>query len=559
MIASNPSVCNNSSAKSAEKKPYPQASGAGAPQKLPDHKIEVVLRTEEHAVVNEAVAALARHPAVYQCSGALVRVAVDADEQFPDAERKPKNSPTVVRLSKADIRRLLTEVATVRKWQHTRGGELMLVDAHPTDWLTEQIRDLRQYPGVRHLQAISPYPVLLPSGEIATTSGYHADVGLYITPTAGASVAVPVTPTGDEVRAAAATLLDLVADFPFQSPADRSAWLAALLTPLAWHAYCGNTPMAFVDGNANAVGKTKLMDLISIILCGAGFDPVALPETGEEMRKVLTTLSMHRVSMALFDNVKGRLDDGGLEAALTSPNWGDRALGGNTWYSGPMTTVFFGTGNNAQYSPDMGRRLLQIRLDSPDERPERRQGFRHPDLEDYARRNRSHFLSAALTILRGWHVAGRPKQDLPRWGSFEPWSAVVRQAVVFAGQPDPAAGRDDRPGAVVPEAAAMTRLLALWDNFGTSNGVTTLQIINALKVAQADPKSVPPWAVECQWAVEELCPRADSRQLGVKFRQYHRRNFGNLRLEQAGTDRTKTGLWVVKALGPAPATTAALC
>ncbi len=51
--------------------------------------------------------------------------------------------------------------------------------------------------------------------------------------------------------------------------------------------------------------------------------------------------------------------------------------------------------------------------------------------------NRSDYLSAALTILRAFHVAGRPDQRISPWGSFTAWSKLVRGALVWAGLPDP--------------------------------------------------------------------------------------------------------------------------
>ncbi len=46
-------------------------------------------------------------------------------------------------------------------------------------------------------------------------------------------------------------------------------------------------------------------------------------------------------------------------------------------------------------------------------------------------------MSAALTILRAYHVAGRPDQKLPSWGSFTVWSELIRGALVWTGLADP--------------------------------------------------------------------------------------------------------------------------
>jgi putative DNA primase/helicase len=44
---------------------------------------------------------------------------------------------------------------------------------------------------------------------------------------------------------------------------------------------------------------------------------------------------------------------------------------------------------------------------------------------------------AGLTILKAYIEAGRPPQDIPRWGGFEEWSYLIRSALVWLGCADP--------------------------------------------------------------------------------------------------------------------------
>jgi hypothetical protein len=71
------------------------------------------------------------------------------------------------------------------------------------------------------------------------------------------------------------------------------------------------------------------------------------------------------------------------------------------------------------------------------ERPQDRAGFKLPLESGYALEHRGALLGAALTLLRAYHLAGRPPQRLAAWGSFLPWSALVRGALVWAGCADP--------------------------------------------------------------------------------------------------------------------------
>jgi hypothetical protein len=141
----------------------------------------------------------------------------------------------------------------------------------------------------------------------------------------------------------------------------------------------------------------------------------------------------------LFDNLTGTVGNAAIAAALTTTPWLDRILTTNTEYSGPLRTVWYATGNNIDWAEDVARRVLPIRLLTDMERPEERPAsdFKHERLVEYIQANRPKLLSAALIVLRGWVVAGRPTRKLASWGSYEAWSDVVRQSIVCAGQCDP--------------------------------------------------------------------------------------------------------------------------
>ncbi len=119
----------------------------------------------------------------------------------------------------------------------------------------------------------------------------------------------------------------------------------------------------------------------------------------------------------------------GIGAAIAPAPRKDRIPGGNRMYNGPLNVTWYATGNNVQLGADPSRRVCHIRLESSEERPETRTDVTHEGLREHVRRNRGSLLSAALTILRGWFVAGKPRYGLKPWGSFESWSSVVREAI----------------------------------------------------------------------------------------------------------------------------------
>jgi hypothetical protein len=106
-----------------------------------------------------------------------------------------------------------------------------------------------------------------------------------------------------------------------------------------------------------------------------------------------------------------------------------------------MHVIFLATGNNLQYVGDLARRVVPIALDPKMEKPEERAGFKYPDLLAHIAQERPRLVSAALTILKAYFADGCPSQGLSAYGSFQPWSDLIRSALVWTGEEDPCEGR----------------------------------------------------------------------------------------------------------------------
>ena len=100
----------------------------------------------------------------------------------------------------------------------------------------------------------------------------------------------------------------------------------------------------------------------------------------EEWRKRLTAKLRQIPSLVLIDNLRRPLDSAALAAALTAPFWEDRVLGVSEITRLPIRCIWVATGNNPEFSGEMARRLVRIRLDARIDQPWRRSGFRHPNL-----------------------------------------------------------------------------------------------------------------------------------------------------------------------------------
>jgi hypothetical protein len=516
------------------------------PAKLPEIEVGV----DEHRVADEATAALAKDPDLFQRAGALVQICIEENEPEEDAIiRRAVGTPVVRELPQPLLRSRLTKCANFITIK-VRGDDIERVPVHPPGWCVQDVFTRGKWPRVRQLEAVVSHPVLLPDGNILAANGYDRRSRLFAAIPVDLKISVPDRPSKGELAEAVAALNDVIVDFPFQTSAHRAAWFAGLVTPLAWFAFSGPAPMFLIDGNVRGVGKGLLADAIALPVTGRRFSTMSYTNDKEELRKKITALAVEGEKMVLMDNLAGAVGNDVLDAALTSDRWKDRLLGGNRVYDGPLHLVWFATGNNTAIEADTGRRICHIRMESPEERPELKSSFRHPDLRAHVRQHRGKLLSAALTILRAWYAAGKPTHGLPAWGSYEGWSNIVREAVVFAGLPDPGETRQAMQSSSDRDAETMTALISCIERFDPDRkGVTTAELIDAIKTKDKgkepkDPRDTQLYG-ELKAAIEDLCGRLDGRTLGYRLRHFARRNFGGKMIDRKGGGHGGVTRWGV--------------
>lgn len=499
----------------------------------------ILITTEEHVINELAAAALARDATIYQRGGLLVRITHDS--RPPDTGIRRPNTPHIDALPPALLRdRLAANVA----WRviKRKGGEEVEAPARPPVWCVGAVHVRGDWPGVRYLEGLVEYSVLRPDGTILSTSGYDATTGLFLVP-GRTRLALPDRPGKEDARSALDVLLEVVGDFPFERSVHQSAWIAALLTPLARFAFRGPAPLFLVDSNVRGAGKGLLCEIIARILTGKGFVIATYTDDQEELRKRITSLAIGGDQLVLFDNIEGNLGNGTLDAALTAPSWKDRILGVNRMAEAPLNITWYATGDNVVIAADTSRRICHVRLESPLEKPEERRDFRHPDLPGWIDAHRSELLAAALTILRAYCVAGSPVHDLTPWGSFDGWSKLVRGAVVWCGMPDPGETRIILQQQSDTTAENMALLLSCWQRMDPARrGLTVAELIRRLY--KDPPVPLPDYHAPMKAAIESLVAKPEARPLGNKLRAYRRRIFNGRFIDKAG-DAEQGARWVV--------------
>jgi hypothetical protein len=192
--------------------------------------------------------------------------------------------------------------------------------------------------------------------------GYDPDTGVYT------CLDAPEVDESLSVQEAAKEWESLLKEFCFPNDEDQkkravSVALAAALTPFCLYLLNerANRPAFCVSANAEGAGKTLLLSIGMV--AKLGYVPTgAVPIDDEEMRKVLDSAVHFAAPILFFDNVKGYLSSGELEAFITSFKRRYRVLGTTNYTEADIVSTVYLTANFATFSTDLWRRLLAIEL-----------------------------------------------------------------------------------------------------------------------------------------------------------------------------------------------------
>jgi hypothetical protein len=251
-----------------------------------------------------------------------------------------------------------------------------------------------------------------------------------------------------------------------------------------------------------------------------------------------------------------------LDLALTCEGtYKDRVLGKNLEaMEVPMRTVFFCTGNNVVFRADTAPRCVPIALDPRMEFPEQRTGFAHADLLAWVKEQRPALVTAALTLMHAFLLtdeADRPV--ISALGGFEGWNALVRRALIWAGEADPLAGQHALALNNDTATDPLRNLLEAWSACYGAEAKTFRQA--KLDIEQWAQTQGPP----NQWndLKDAICaydPYAkggafDPEKVGNTVRVFKGRVVNGLRWEQGEKRQNRGWPWRVSQL-PLPGTTA---
>ena len=497
--------------------------------------IKVIGGTLPEQIAQAEAALIDAKVELYQRNGELVRPIRLSREEDEKGVCIQAGSMVLGGADKFWLAKTMTQMARFEKRDH-RANQWRATDCPPKvaetymsmagEWLVPPIVGIAESPTMRH------------DGSLILESGYDRRSGIFVD-YQGQPVNVIDNPTREDALAALDVLKLPLAEFPFAEEIDRSVALSAILTTIIRRSL-PTAPAHGKDAPKAGSGKGLLADIPALIATGRTATMISQGRDEAEDEKRLSTMLMRGSPVLCIDNVERPVCGDFLCTMLTQSVVSPRILGFNRAVDLPTSAMVLITGNNLQFAGDMTRRVLLCRIDPQCERPDARQFA--VNLREWIPANRHRLIGAALTILRAYHVAGRPKQDIPQFGSFEAWSGLVRSALVWLGQPDPCETRA-RIEAADPVSTELAAVLALWHRaFGVS-GKTTAEVVEACNLSvNADLKHA-----LLEASASPRNPEAiDSKRLGKWLKKYERRVQDGLRIEKSGEDtHTKVVFWRV--------------
>lgn len=371
---------------------------------------------------------------IYQRGGKIcVCRRVKEDIVNPNGLSTPKGTTVIHYLTVPQIKMLLADNFYFKQYD-SKGNEKQGL---PPNDVCVNIYQAVEFPGISVLKGITQYPILMDNGDINYKPGYDNKTGYFY------EKVLPFKPLGKltkkDAQLALEDLRDVFCDFPFISKCDCDVIIASMLSILCRPMFLGyNIPIFVCEAPVRGSGKSLLFDIVSLILNGTVMGKSPYPNKLEEIDKTICTAAKEGRSTFLFDNVtySQRFGTPSIDALITSNGLYEfRLLTKNEIFRAEWNTVMFVNGNNilASIRPDTTRRVIPLRIEPEEAKPQKRSNFKYPKLPQHVLANRVRYLNDLMTIIGAWFQAGCPYDKEYVMGSFEKWACVIPPCIVWAG------------------------------------------------------------------------------------------------------------------------------
>lgn len=292
-------------------------------------------------------------------------------------------------------------------------------------------------------KGVSTIPYLDISGSIRVKKGYDPSTGfIYDEQYEGFRKLEGVKNiTIKDMRKALKIVEGPIKLFKFKDNISSANMLAAMLTTVLKQ-WFNNDPTEMypgftTDAPGNGIGKTKLLQILGILVKGY-LPPVSTLEgQAEEIKKELGAKFTSGQDFFLFDNVDRKIDSATLASLMTSKTVVFRILGLSKENEFKNNSFVTASGKNMKLTAELLRRFLNIRIE-PVEINYLTHDFGFDPVE-YTLQNRLKIVESLMILYMGYTQLVKKDeykefQQISKLGSYEVWSGNIGNCVKFIGE-----------------------------------------------------------------------------------------------------------------------------
>jgi hypothetical protein len=283
------------------------------------------------------------------------------------------------------------------------------------------------------IKLLTNTPILVErDGQLVEIVGYDRTAAVFAGGPRAANVSL------DDARR---LLLELLDDFRFATPADKSRALAAIITPALLHGglLCGRAPVDLGEADKSQTGKGYRNKITAAIYATRVRSVTQRGSGVGGMEETFNSLVIKGVSILAFDNVRGKINSPAIESFLTEDRYVAREPYSGNVEIDPRRIVVMMTSNNAKLTDDFANRVSSVQmLKQPDGYQFRR--WPSGNLLDHVRENQPLYLGAVFAVVKEWHRQSRPRtnetrHDFCEWAQTLDWIVqhILDQAPLLDG------------------------------------------------------------------------------------------------------------------------------
>ena len=340
--------------------------------------------------------------------GAVVKLVQEKDGSRRLKPMKPASMPAA-----------FEEVAQIVKLKIT-GGESEEVPAICNETTAKLL--LYSDPFQRALPPINVVtrcPVLIErDNQIVQVVGYDRESGILAD-----GVLVPEM----SLTEARQLLTDLVSDFRFATPGDRSRALAGLITPALGMGGLlkGRAAVDLTEADQSQAGK-GYRNKITAAVYGETIRSITQRRGGVgSLEESFNAAVISGAPFVALDNIRNKIDSPAIESFLTEDCYMARIPYSPCVEINPCHVILMITSNKAEVTPDLANRSSCVRILKQPVNYRFRE-YTEGDLLDHIRANPTRYLGAVFAIVKAWYRQGKPcskdtQHDFRQWSRTLDW------------------------------------------------------------------------------------------------------------------------------------------